>query len=265
MGGTTGLKTRDHPSVHCGSASCQFQPLDLLPRRGPPHSFGVPCSIRSTGVPSGTGSGTISEFDPTALQPSWTRKPADPRRVRCLHIQSWVGRSRENGWSPRPSEAIDRSLFTETLDECHVRSGFRIWQRLLKGDRAHLFVGTPSVHPVAGRASLQNLHRRRLLAVHPPQRHHFGDRHPSTRFESGHASAIGNRPLTSFLTRFPFRDRSGSKQARFHRLEPRGAVGMGSFPEKPACLPRGNRHRLRCRPSLVWRHFRLRNTVKPVT
>ncbi|MEY2787648.1 MAG: hypothetical protein RLZZ34_791 [Verrucomicrobiota bacterium] len=70
------------------------QPLDLPPRRGTGKGAG------------GTGSGTISEFDPTALQPSWTHKPADPRRVRCPPIQSWLGRSGKNGCSPRPSEAI---------------------------------------------------------------------------------------------------------------------------------------------------------------
>ncbi len=110
-------------------------------------------------------------------------------------VLAWAQRQKRMLASPVGS---DRSLFAETLDECHVRSGFRIWRWLLKGDRARLFVGTPSVHPVAGKASLQNLHRRRLLAVHPPQQSRFGDRHPSTRFESDPASAIGNRSPTTF-------------------------------------------------------------------
>jgi hypothetical protein len=59
-----------------------------------------------------------------------------------------------------------------------------------------------SSHRVAGMTRLQNLARRRLLTLHSLPRRVFGDRHPSARLVSGHASKIGNRSPTPFLTPF---------------------------------------------------------------
>ena len=60
--------------------------------------------------------------------------------------------------------------------------------------------------------------------------------------------------------------RCSAKPATDGRLiSERQKANFHQFFEKPACLLWGNLHRLQCRPSFVWRHFRLRNTVKPVT
>jgi hypothetical protein len=67
------------------------------------------------------------------------------------------------------------------------------------------------------------------------------------------------------LSKFPG-SRCSAKPATDGRLiSERQKANFHQFLEKPACLPRANLHRLRRRSSFVWRHFRLRNTVKPVT
>jgi hypothetical protein len=59
--------------------------------------------------------------------------------------------------------------------------------------------------------------------------------------------------------------RCSAKPATDGRLiSERQKANFHQFLEKPACLLRANRHRLRRRPSLVWRHFRLRNNSQHV-
>ncbi len=76
---------------------------------------------------------------------------------------SWANRRKRIVTSPVVS---DKALPLETLNECCVRSGFRIRRWLRTENPSHLFVGTPSSNPVAGMARLQNPQRRRYLARH---------------------------------------------------------------------------------------------------
>ena len=91
-------------------------------------------------------------------------------------VIDWANRLNRTVTSP---VARDKALPLETLDECCVRSGFRIRRWLPTGNPSHLFVGTPSSNPVAGMARLQNPQRRRDLARHHQAQRRFGEPLPT--------------------------------------------------------------------------------------
>ena len=119
-----------------------------------PVGCGVSLALRGTGE---RGHRTIPEFDPAVLQPSLTHASEGPHRVVGPPILPWVGchgfgkpakpiRGQDKGSvldiGYSPPVASDRVLPLETLDECCVRSGFRIRRWLPTGNPNHLFIGT---------------------------------------------------------------------------------------------------------------------------
>jgi len=162
-----------------------------------PVGCGVSLALRGTGE---RGHRTIPEFDPAVLQPLLTLASDGPHRVvgpplSChgLAVIGWANQRNRIVTSP---VASDRALPLETLDECCVRSGFRIRRWLLTGNPNHsssrLFVGTPSSNPVAGMARLQIPKGDACWRVILRGSAVSANRYPSACIKSGYASKSRN-------------------------------------------------------------------------
>ena len=92
-----------------------------------PVGCGVSLALRGTGE---RGHRTIPEFDPAVLQPLLTLASDGPHRVvgppLSCHGLTVMGEANRRKRSVTSPVASDRALPLETLDECCVRSGFRI-------------------------------------------------------------------------------------------------------------------------------------------
>jgi hypothetical protein len=108
-----------------------------------PVGCGVSLALRGTGE---RGHRTIPEFDPAVLQPLLTLASDGPHRVvgppLSCHGLTVMGEANRRKRSVTSPVASDRALPLETLDECCVRSGFRIRRWLPTGNPNHLFIGT---------------------------------------------------------------------------------------------------------------------------